>query len=58
LGGPAAYCGLTARKFGFDTTLFTHFGKDLDSKYLEYLKNMELFLIHSSIQNFLQPGLS
>jgi sugar/nucleoside kinase (ribokinase family) len=38
LGGPAAYCGLTARKFGFDTTLFTHFGKDLDSKYLEYLK--------------------
>lgn len=38
LGGPSAYCGLTARKFGFDTTLFTHFGKDLDSKYLEYLK--------------------
>lgn len=38
LGGPAAYCGLTSRKFGFDTTLFTHFGKDLDSKYLEYLK--------------------
>ena len=38
LGGPAAYCGLTARKFGFDTTLFTHFGKDLDSKYLEYLR--------------------
>lgn len=39
LGGPAAYCGITASKFGFDTTLFTHFGKDLDSKYLEYLKN-------------------
>ena len=38
LGGPAAYCGLTARKFDFDTTLFTHFGKDLDSKYLEYLE--------------------
>ena len=39
LGGPAAYCGITARKFGFDTTLFTHFGKDLDSQYLDYLKN-------------------
>jgi sugar/nucleoside kinase (ribokinase family) len=39
LGGPAAYCGITASKFGFETTLFTHFGKDLDSKYLEYLKN-------------------
>lgn len=38
LGGPAAYCGITASKFGFDTTLFTHFGKDLDPKYLEYLK--------------------
>ena len=38
LGGPAAYCGLTARKFGFETTLFTHYGKDLDSKYLEYLR--------------------
>ena len=38
LGGPAAYCGITASKFGFDTTLFTHFGKDLDSKHLEYLK--------------------
>ncbi|HXV88802.1 MAG TPA: hypothetical protein VD710_06885 [Nitrososphaeraceae archaeon] len=39
LGGPAAYCGITARKFGFDTTLFTHFGKDLDAQYLDYLKN-------------------
>lgn len=38
LGGPAAYCGITASKFGFDTTLFTHFGKDLDTKYVEYLK--------------------
>lgn len=39
LGGPAAYCGITARKFGFETTLFTHFGKDLDPQYLDYLKN-------------------
>ena len=39
LGGPAAYCGVTARKFGFDTTLFTHFGNDLDPQYIEYLKN-------------------
>lgn len=39
LGGPAAYCGVTARKFGFDTTLFTHFGNDLDNQYIEYLKN-------------------
>lgn len=39
LGGPAAYCGVTARKFGFDTTLFTHFGNDLDRQYIEYLQN-------------------
>ena len=39
LGGPAAYCGVTARKFGFETTLFTHFGKDLDHQYIEYLRN-------------------
>jgi sugar/nucleoside kinase (ribokinase family) len=39
LGGPAAYCSITARKFGFETTLFTHFGKDLDPQYLDYLIN-------------------
>lgn len=39
LGGPAAYCGVTARKFGLDTTLFTHFGNDLNLQYIEYLKN-------------------
>ncbi len=44
LGGPASYCGITARKFGFDTTLFTHFGKDLDTKYLEYLEKHEISL--------------
>ncbi len=47
LGGPASYCGITARKFGFDTTLFTHFGKDLDTKYLEYLEKHEISL-HAS----------
>lgn len=39
LGGPAAYCGVTARKFGFDTTIFTHFGNDLGHQYIEHLKN-------------------
>ncbi|MDW0146458.1 MAG: hypothetical protein QOK60_06815 [Nitrososphaeraceae archaeon] len=46
LGGPAAYCGITARKFGFDTTLFTHFGNDLDHEYLEYLKNQGISFNH------------
>ncbi|HEY7227212.1 MAG TPA: hypothetical protein VH481_03710 [Nitrososphaeraceae archaeon] len=50
LGGPAAYCGITARKFGFDTTLSTHFGKDFDSNYLEYLKREGISLIASDPQ--------
>ena len=44
IGGPAAYCGITARKFRFDTTLFTNFGKDLESKYLEYLRKQGISL--------------
>lgn len=50
LGGPAAYCGITTRKFGFDTTLFTHFGNDLNPEYLEYLKNQGISF------NDLQPS--
>lgn len=50
LGGPAAYCGITARKFGFETTLFTHFGKDFDTKYLEYLEKEGISLNDSSPQ--------
>ena len=50
LGGPAAYCGITARKFGFETTLFTHFGKDFDTKYLEYLEKEGISLNNSSPQ--------
>src|SRR5919109_1309852 len=50
LGGPAAYCGVTARKFGFETTLFTHFGKDLDHQYIEYLRNQGV------VFNNLQPS--
>lgn len=46
LGGPAAYCGVTARKFGFDTTLFTHFGNDLDHQYIEYLRNQGVSFNH------------
>ena len=50
LGVPAAYCGVTARKFGFETTLFTHFGKDLDHQYIEYLRNQGV------VFNNLQPS--
>lgn len=50
LGGSAAYCGVTARKFGFETTLFTHFGNDLDNQYIDFLKNQGISF------NNLQPS--
>ena len=35
IGGPACYCGITARQFKFDVDLFTKFGPDFPKQYLE-----------------------
>jgi len=34
VGGPACYCGITARQFKFDVDLFTKFGPDFPKQYL------------------------
>ena len=34
IGGPACYCGITARQFNFDVDLFTKFGPDFPKQYL------------------------
>jgi len=34
IGGPASYCGITARQFNFDVDLFTKFGPDFPKQYL------------------------
>jgi len=34
VGGPACYCGITARQFKFDVDLFTKFGSDFPKQYL------------------------
>ncbi len=34
VGGPAFYCGITARQFKFDVDLFTKFGPDFPKQYL------------------------
>ncbi len=34
IGGPACYCGITARQFKFDVDLHTRFGADFPSQYL------------------------
>jgi hypothetical protein len=42
IGGPACYCGITARQFKFDVDLFTKFGSDFPKQYLtEYKINFE-----------------
>lgn len=37
LGGPASYCGLTARRFNFDVTLVTKIGTDFPQQYKQLL---------------------
>jgi len=34
IGGPACYCGITARQFKFDVDLITKFGSDFPKQYL------------------------
>ncbi len=34
IGGPACYCGITARQFKFDVDLFTKIGPDFPKQYL------------------------
>ena len=42
IGGPACYCGITARQFKFDVDLFTKFGSDFPKQYLtEHKINFE-----------------
>jgi sugar/nucleoside kinase (ribokinase family) len=39
LGGPACYCGLTARQFEFEVILATKVGKDLCTLYMDFLRD-------------------
>lgn len=49
LGGPAAYCGATAKNMKFDVELHTKVGPDF--KYLKDLENLGLFLSQNSHTN-------
>jgi len=56
IGGPACYCGITARQFKFDVDLFTKFGPDFPKQYLTQNK---LNLINSeSEKNTTKFGIS
>lgn len=44
LGGPACYCGITSRKFGFDVSLVTKVGNDLPEEMVQTLQNNGIIL--------------
>jgi sugar/nucleoside kinase (ribokinase family) len=44
LGGPACYCGITSRRFGFDVNLVTKVGNDLPEEMVQTLQNNDIIL--------------
>ncbi len=44
IGGPACYCGITSRRFGFDVRLATRIGKDLPQQITEILLDNQLVI--------------
>lgn len=47
IGGPACYCGITSRRFGFDVSLITKVGNDLPKELLNILQNNDIILSDS-----------
>jgi sugar/nucleoside kinase (ribokinase family) len=44
IGGPACYCGITSRRFGFDVSLVTKVGNDLPKDLFSLLQNNDIIL--------------
>jgi sugar/nucleoside kinase (ribokinase family) len=44
VGGPACYCGITSRRFGFDVSLVTRVGNDLPIESFNLLQNNDIML--------------
>lgn len=44
VGGPACYCGITSRRFGFDVSLVTRVGNDLPIESFNLLQNNDIIL--------------
>lgn len=44
VGGPACYCGITSRRFGFDVSLVTKVGNDLPEELLDMLQENDIML--------------
>jgi len=44
IGGPPCYCGITARRFGFDVSLATRVGKDFPAQMHQKLRDNDLIV--------------
>jgi sugar/nucleoside kinase (ribokinase family) len=44
VGGPACYCGITSRRFGFDVSLVTKVGNDLPEELFDMLQDNDIML--------------
>jgi sugar/nucleoside kinase (ribokinase family) len=44
IGGPACYCGITSRRFGFDVSLVSKVGNDLPKELFNMLQNNDIIL--------------
>jgi sugar/nucleoside kinase (ribokinase family) len=44
MGGPPCYCGITARRFGFDVSLATRVGKDFPAQMHQLLRDNDLIV--------------
>jgi sugar/nucleoside kinase (ribokinase family) len=44
MGGPPCYCGITARRFGFDVSLATRVGKDFPAQMHQLLRDSDLIV--------------
>jgi sugar/nucleoside kinase (ribokinase family) len=44
MGGPPCYCGITARRFGFDVSLATRIGKDFPAQMHQLLRDNDLIV--------------
>jgi sugar/nucleoside kinase (ribokinase family) len=44
IGGPASYCGITSRRFGFDVSLVTKVGKDVSKELYNMLQKNDIMM--------------
>ena len=47
-GGPACYCGLTSRRFGFNVKLVSKVGNDFPQELFAIFQNNDIILSHNS----------